>query len=80
MKISNKRTCEGCRALTYAQSISGNYGLQGCLYKCPHCRWGYKNTASDGLTYPLEPCPKPKTYKDWSEGFFEFDKNKCEVK
>ncbi len=52
MKISQKRTCEGCRALYMIDSFW-------------ECHLGYENHYSKGV--PLKPCPKPKTWKEYNE-------------
>lgn len=49
IKLNQKRTCEGCKAL---------YMEQGIIHRC---NLGYKY---DSHFKPLEPCPKPKTCMD----------------
>jgi hypothetical protein len=46
IKLSQKRTCENCKALYQSQYIN-------------KCELGYK---FDKYFKPIEPCPKPKTY------------------
>jgi len=57
MRISQKRTCERCRAIDYHR-IS------------PICLLGYRVKAKEVKgtvlnSFPLEPCPKPITYSDY---------------
>ena len=49
-----KRTCSGCRAFSIDQCE--------LLYKV-----GNRGNWPRTRYYPLEPCPKPKTYKAWME-------------
>lgn len=51
IKITQKRTCAGCKALSQEQYTSD-------------CLLGYK---FDRHFKPLEPCPKPKTNDDFCE-------------
>jgi hypothetical protein len=51
VKMSQKRTCEGCKALDQRQYIND-------------CLLGYK---FDEHFKPLEICPKPKTYEQYIE-------------
>ena len=49
IKLSQKRTCEGCRALLQIQYID-------------RCELGYK---FDDNFKPLQSCPKPKTNSEF---------------
>lgn len=49
LKLSQKKTCENCKALLLLQ-----YSTK--------CELGYD---FDAYFKPLEPCPKPKTYADF---------------
>lgn len=58
MKMTQKRTCKGCRSLTV--------GINGTAVK--RCELGYNTKTVDIYgngwiteTKPLEPCPKPTT-------------------
>jgi hypothetical protein len=51
VKLSKKRTCEGCKALDMRQYVS-------------ECILGYK---IDDNFKPTEPCLKPKTYSEFIE-------------
>ena len=56
MKITQKKTCFGCKALYNGKNIK-------------HCRLGYETGKMVGCpneTLPVEPCPKPMTQKDWA--------------
>jgi hypothetical protein len=61
MKISQKHTCNGCRA--YEEYFDGRLHHAGCWL-------GYsqvENRIPPGAllgAYPTEPCPKPRTHKD----------------
>ena len=57
MIMSQKRTCERCKAIDYHR-----------IY--PICLLGYKTKAKEYKgnvigSIPLEPCPKPITYNDY---------------
>jgi hypothetical protein len=55
MKITQKKTCFGCKALYNGKNIK-------------HCILGYETGTMIGApqeTLPVEPCPKPVTQKDW---------------
>jgi len=54
IKISQKRTCEGCKALN---SITYNYKF--------NCDLGYLIDDQKGI--PLEKCPKPLKFTDFYE-------------
>lgn len=63
MKISQKKTCIGCRALTENPNMI-HFSSVGCVLH-------YHNSDSDdsedikyGDIIPRDPCPKPKTYKE----------------
>jgi len=50
MKISQKRTCFGCKALYFD------------YHEGSRCLLNFKTRiGKDGLVSPIEPCPKPKT-------------------
>lgn len=51
IKLSQKKTCENCRALEQYQYVNG-------------CILGY---VFNEKFKPLEPCPKPKTWNDLIE-------------
>lgn len=57
IKISQKRVCNDC--------VSSVFANERCElgYKIKVVYFGY--TAVNAI--PLEPCPKPKTRKDWLE-------------
>ncbi len=57
MRISQKRTCNGCIGITHRRCELG-YDIEPVYYD--HTIVGGK---------PKEPCPKPKTYKDYSYAF-----------
>jgi len=69
MKITQKKTCFGCKALNYKYI----YGV-----KQWHCRLGYENGEMVGVPHeylPVEPCPKPVTQKDWATAIATFLKS-----
>jgi len=69
MKITQKRTCFGCKALNY-KYIHG--------VKEGYCQLGYETGAMVNVPHeylPVEPCPKPMTQKDWETAMTTFRKN-----
>ncbi len=71
MKLSQKRTCSGCRL---ESTIPGKKVL--CCGIGFNTKTVYKYGIQIGII-PLEPCPKPMNYKDKSE--LPFMPNKREV-
>lgn len=60
MKLTQKKTCFGCKALNY-RYIHG--------VKQGYCQLEYEIGTMRGVpheTLPVEPCPKPATIKDWA--------------
>lgn len=58
MKISQKKTCEGCKAINE---------IQGSTMDCKlgyHNKGRYDSFIALPKIEPQEPCPKPKTYKE----------------
>ena len=51
IKISQKRTCNGCKALV-------SHAAQGCT-----CTLGYPLDSDNGI--PSKPCPKPTTNENY---------------
>jgi len=69
MKLTQKRTCFGCKALNYKYI----YGV-----KKWYCQLGYETGQMVGVPteyLPVEPCPKPMTQKDWTTAKTSFHKN-----
>jgi len=68
MKLTQKKTCFGCKALTYQLDEKLREGI---------CRLGYETGVMIGApneTLPVEPCPKPTTKDDWNTAQIELRK------
>lgn len=63
--MTQKRTCEGCRAARLVpQGILGDYYAPACDLGY-EVKWGKKILGVNVEQVPLEPCPKPKTWREF---------------
>ena len=63
MKLTQKKCCGNCRALTSTCQCELRYTIENKFYH------GIKVNA-----YPLEPCPKPLTINDYLEAIKNYKK------